>query len=574
MTLAIAQVFTPATQAQWLATILANMATTQLQTTSWQSGGMARTILAIMSNIYAQEDAVVSGMAQGGFLDFAASGSVTYVAGDGTTVVQPVTPDPSVPAQNPTGAPGWLDVIADSVYHVQRIGAAAASGLMLIANASANTYGPYAAGGYHVANPSTAATYSNPSSLTIVPGTIVGGAVIGASYTTPIQITTSGAHGRSTGDYVLIAGVVGNSAANGFSQITVISSTQFALNGTVGTGWWTSGGTVFLCQTATFLADVSGPGGTSAGGQITQAVTSNNGVSVSNPSSLFGAAFESNAALAARCRAKIQSLSPGGPSGAYDYFARSAYAILLAQTPPVQMSAPITRVLVQPSTLTGQVNVICASDAGDVPGIVELAITGATTATPIVLTTASAHGLGPGAYVIVTGVLGNTNANGTFIASAASGSSITLAGSVGNGTYLGGGSVDGGDLGAVDSVIQANAVPDSVTEITQSASGFSVVVVANVTVPQAQVASYLANAQVALALYFRSVPIGGVSGGYLQYNDIVGTLYAAGSVNGQPSYVVSIPMLTLNGAASNLAYPSNTSVAKLSTTSTITVTGT
>lgn len=571
MTLAISAIFTPATQPQWLQDILANMATTQLQTTSWQSGGMARTILVIMSNIFAQEDAVVSGMAQGGFLDFAASGTVTYVDGDGATIVQPVTPDPSIPAQNPTGAAGWLDVLANSVYNVQRIGAAAASGLMVIANASANTYGPYAAGGYHVANPSTAATYANPSSLTIVPGTLCGTAITGASNGTPIQITTQTAHGRTTGDYVFIASVVGNLGANGFSQITVTSATQFTLNGSTGTGSWVSGGTVLLCQTATFLADVAGLVGSSGAKQISQAVTSNTGVSVSNVAPFFGAAFESNQALVVRCRAKLQSLSPGGPSGAYAYFALSAYAILLAQTPPVQMSAPITRVLKQASQLTGQVVVIVANAAGAVSGDVGAPVSGATNATPIVVTTSTPHGLPTGTTPCeVSGVLGNTAANGTWVANVTSGgSTYTLVGSAGNGAYTGGGSVESGDLGMVDTVIQANAVPDSVTEVTQTAAAWGVAVGATVIVPQAQVAAYTTAAGVALAFYFASLPIGGTQAGVLQYNDIIGVLYAAGVVNGAPSYVASIPALTLNGTSGNVNFPSTTSVAVMTPTLTV-----
>lgn len=575
MTLAITDLFAPATAAQWQATLLANATKLQLQTTSWQAGGVARTILAIMANLMAQEDGLVSAMAQGGFLDFAATGTVAVTSIDGTVVTTPVTPDPSIPAQNPDGAPGWLDLLADSVYDVQRTAATQASGLLAIANTSASSYGPYAAGSFHAANPATAATYANAGSLTIAPGTFVGGAITAASSTVgvAIQITTSSAHGLTTGNAVYIKDVQGNIAANGFSVVTVTSATQFALT-TTGTGLaYTGGGTTLLCQTATFKADLLGPSGTSGTGQISQAITSNAGVVVSNTGAFFGAPYESNVALAARCRAKIQSLSPGGPSGAYSYFALSAFAILSAQTPPVQLSAPITRVLVQPSKLTGQVNVIVASDAGDVPGVVQLPITGASTATPIVLTTASAHGLSAGAFVTVSGVLGNTNANGTFTAAAAAGSSITLAGSVGNGTYLGGGSLEGGDLGEVDAVIQANAVPDSVTAYTQTAAGFSVAVIASVVVPQAQVAAYSAAVQVALALYFRSVPIGGTQGGFLQYNDVIGVLYAAGSVNGQPSYVASIPSLTLNGASANVAFPGGTSVAKLSPAPVIGVTG-
>lgn len=69
-------------------------------------------------------------------------------------------------------------------------------------------------------------------------------------------------------------------------------------------------------------------------------------------------------------------------------------------------------------------------------------VTGATNATPIVLTldaAASTEPLAVGDMVTVEGVLGNTNANGTFILSAVSGSTVTLEGSAGNAAYTSGG---------------------------------------------------------------------------------------------------------------------------------------
>ena len=359
--LTITELFTPATNSQWLQTLLTNAATLQLTTTSWQSGGMALTILQLVSNTLSQEDGIISIMAQGGSWTLPASGQVTYVAANGTTVTAYVTPDPSIPSQNPTGAPGWLDVLANSVYNLTRIGSQQAANQLAIANASANTYGPYVAGSYHVANPTTASTYSNSSSLTINPGVFAGTSITGATNTLPITVTTQTPHGLTTGNIVLLSGVGGNTTANAFWQITVSNSTQFVLNGSSGNGAYTSGGTVLVAQTAEFQADAAGPGGSSGVGQINQAVTSNTGVSVYNTLAFFGANWESNIALAARCRAAIQAISPGGPRGAYQYFALSAYQLLLDQTPPVVLTAPITKVLVQSSAVTGVVTVTLAN---------------------------------------------------------------------------------------------------------------------------------------------------------------------------------------------------------------------
>src|SRR5574343_166279 len=70
-----------------------------------------------------------------------------------------------------------------------------------------------------------------------------------------------------------------------------------------------------------------------------------------------------------------------------------------------------------------------------------VSISGATNATPIVITTGSAHGLSDGDLIVITGVTGNTAANGAWIVTSASGSTATLVGSAGNGAYVSGGTV-------------------------------------------------------------------------------------------------------------------------------------
>ena len=72
-----------------------------------------------------------------------------------------------------------------------------------------------------------------------------------------------------------------------------------------------------------------------------------------------------------------------------------------------------------------------------------LAVTAATTASPIVVTTQAnvSHGLTTGDRVAIAEVGGNTAANGTFTVTVLSPTSFSLNGSVGNGTYTGGGYV-------------------------------------------------------------------------------------------------------------------------------------
>lgn len=63
--------------------------------------------------------------------------------------------------------------------------------------------------------------------------------------------------------------------------------------------------------------------------------------------------------------------------------------------------------------------------------------TGSTNATPIVLTVNAGHGLKPDDRIAVSGITGNTAANGEWTISAVAATTVTLRGSVGNGTHGG-----------------------------------------------------------------------------------------------------------------------------------------
>jgi hypothetical protein len=68
--------------------------------------------------------------------------------------------------------------------------------------------------------------------------------VTGATNATPIVVTSDRVHRLTTGDRVVVAGVGGNTAANGTWLVTVLSSTTFSLDTSVGNGAYTSGGRV------------------------------------------------------------------------------------------------------------------------------------------------------------------------------------------------------------------------------------------------------------------------------------------------------------------------------------------
>jgi hypothetical protein len=77
--------------------------------------------------------------------------------------------------------------------------------------------------------------------------------VSGASNSSPIIISVSSPTNLTTGQTVIINDVGGNTAANNTASnpywtITVINSSQFSLNGSVGNGSYTSGGTVYCTR--------------------------------------------------------------------------------------------------------------------------------------------------------------------------------------------------------------------------------------------------------------------------------------------------------------------------------------
>ena len=67
--------------------------------------------------------------------------------------------------------------------------------------------------------------------------------ITGATNATPIQITTNAPHSLTTGDWVNIAGVPGNNAANGDWQVTNVNSNSFTLDGSAGNGTFVAAGT-------------------------------------------------------------------------------------------------------------------------------------------------------------------------------------------------------------------------------------------------------------------------------------------------------------------------------------------
>jgi len=564
----------------WLATMLQIAASVQLPTTSWQTGDPERTIFATEAVCFSLSDANISQMAQGGFLQSAASGTVLWTAPDGTTVTIHVTPDPSNAAQNPTGAPGYLDLLAANVYDITRLQSTPATGPLAIAKLSSGTL-TYGVNAYHVGGLG-GSTYANksgglsiPSSAIAGTGGVITGVTIGASTTI---VTTQSAHGLTVGQsvYVVLPPSTGVGLAspgpNGpgvFAVVTSAASTTFSV-ALASSGTYSSGGTVYLCTVASMTADVAGIGSNAGPGTVTTAITQNANVFVSNLVGWSGSNFESNLALAGRCQASLAARSPNGPALAYVYFAETAFQLLAAATPPYTLTNGPVRATEFSTPMTGVVNVVVGSStpasttlgANVTPGVAQLPISGVTNASPCVVTCTGPTGLAPAGTMTVTisGVLGVAGVNGTSLATYVGADSFSIQlDTTTAGTYTGGGSVDGGDLGQIDRLIQQNVVPDNTVALTASALALPIQVTATVVVPQAYVASYQLAAVQELQTQLNAYAVGGNAPGFaVAYNDIVGALEGAGVLAlGQASYVRQIQSLSLNGqgAGVGVAFP-------------------
>ena len=588
----------------WLSTWLTIAQIIQLPTTSWQSGCVELELAGISAVQFSQSDALISSFAQSAFLSTAASGTVTYVALNGQTITFPVTPDPSNPAQNPTGALGWLDVTGQNVYDCFRILATYVAGPLAICNLGNVTVGPYSAGTYHVSNVLTGATYSNLASFSAPPSTIAGTGGNVNAVTPGLTTTTLGtvsAHGLVVGAtaYVNVpasAGVQG--LAGVFALVVAVpTSTSFTIAAT-STGSYTGPvGNVYSCTVASMQADVIGTGGNASLNAVTNAITSAPQVLVSNVVSWNGTNYESNGAYAERCTLSLAAASPNGPSQAYEYFARTSQQILSAETPPYTFTnGAIVDANTYASPITGIVTTVVASSTPAstttgqpvTPGCAQNPVTGVSNASLAVVTCANATGIAVGGTmtVLIEGVVSSTGTlsaavNGTWLATYVGGSSFSIpVNTAALDSYASGGSVEGGDLGAVDNLLQDNVVPDGVTAITVSALALGISVVASVTVPAANVAIYKAQAPITLQAYFTNnpeLPIGGVISSSetvsVSFEQIVAALIDAGVLAlGQASYVIGTPVVTVNGGKVDVPFPSNQYQALLALL-TLTVTG-
>lgn len=151
MALSLSDLLKAQTADDVMSTFLNVASTLGLPVTAWQRLGVGRSILRTVAQKLADLTVIVSELAAGGFLDYAAA----------------VTPE---------GGPGWLDLVSRNMYSTEREPASFARGIENFVNASATTY-VINPGDLHVANDVTGATYTNAD-----------GGSLGPSSTLPLTI--------------------------------------------------------------------------------------------------------------------------------------------------------------------------------------------------------------------------------------------------------------------------------------------------------------------------------------------------------------------------------------------------
>jgi hypothetical protein len=505
----LSELVSPSTAADILALELSVATQLNLPVTSWQPLDPSRTLLQTQANLYAVTSSEIAGVAQGGYASYAAvmlAGSSPFNDGAGFLTT-------------------WMDLRCTDQYNVSRVEPGAAAGPIPVQNTTAAAQ-TYVAGQLHFQHPTSGATYTNTAA-----GTVTGGGTALSPVTSTIQ---------------------------------VIADPNFV-----------------------------GPAGSLSVGQTAIMLTPFPGVTtIAQTSSLVGTPIETNAHYLARCEAKLGTLSPNGAPSAYTFVAESlpqfgssisppsdiadfaaspvtsiataATALLTAlgftngtqlytaPTPanPWGVTTPVTRCAATLNIGSGQVYVYAANAAGGVTGCAQLAITNVTWTTGVAtVTTASAHGLGPGSFVIIGGVVGAAGVNNAVASTpawqlvTASGSAFTFALASNPGTYTSGGTVEGGDLGMIDAAIQAQVVPIGQSALVQPATNVTINVTATAyirTTAGISPSVALTNVTNALIQYFSQVPIGGVNAetnGVVPGSEILVTIANAnpGTVSVQPT---------------------------------------
>lgn len=354
---------------------------------------------------------------------------------------------------------------------------------------------------------------------------------------------------------------------------------------------FTSTGTgALLASTSNQSVDVQadaawiGLAGTVPSGAILALLTQLAGVTV-QPQAVTLAGFdaETNPHYLGRCQAKLGSLSPNGPALAYQYVVESIpqFGSILpdgstfskpTSSQPWGVNTPINRAQPILNYGSGIVDVYAANVNGSVEGCSDLAITNITWSTgTATVTTASAHDLSIGDWIVISGVKGATGVNNQVAGTpawqciTASGSTLTFAPASDPGSYTSGGLVNGGDLGMATVAIRTQVVGIGKTAVVFSATTHGIGIAGTVYIlTTAGIPGVTAINAIESKLdeYFASVPIGGInaeSNGIVPWSEILTVIATAN--RGTVSVVLTSPLTDVGLTGSDVPVRGTTNLA-------------
>lgn len=251
--------------------------------------------------------------------------------------------------------------------------------------------------------------------------------VTNATNATPIVITTSVANGLTNGSRVSIQGVIGNEAANGNFFAKPLTATTFEIYQYQNLSGAIAGSGAFNSSSK---ATLSSGASTRGYDEDTIQITVD---SLLNPSASLGYVL-----LPASLIATINGVTPSD---------RTLNGLIAALSALVASSANAGLGAVSSFTMARPANTNNYTVANKPAVGTSLSVTGATNASPIVITAAS-HGLVDRQPVTISGVGGNTAANGTFYVKVLTTNTFSLYSDntlstavAGNGVYTSGGTI-------------------------------------------------------------------------------------------------------------------------------------
>lgn len=424
---------------------------------------------------------IVASVEADSFTVYGATGTGAYASGGNWQIVQDITnatSNGSTAIQIATDTPGLASNTVVQIAGVE--GVAEANGMFIATSVSG--------AGFTLGSPVSTSTYTGNGTWQIGNGPTTG--ITYATNGGEITLTTNAAlTGLTDGDWVVVSGVAGNSAANGSFKARDVSGSTFTLEGSVGTGTYTYGGIVYeYPSTSLQINDVSGPG-------IAQMTVTADTTTLSSMSTVLIQGVIGNTAANGIFLIEnvvVDALHPdqgtfqiGAPVGNGNYNENTwSIAVTGAATKPAYVVLDNATglnsgddITIQDATgntsingtyyvadLTGSTvtlggptyqNPYTSGGYWTLPDSSQSIVSGSSaTGQPVVITTDSTFGLTNGDSVLISGATGNSSINGLQIVSNVTNTSFTIAAVNGNGT-----AISGGSWQPVESITSTSAAP-------------------------------------------------------------------------------------------------------------------